>query len=135
MIHSVSQIAHHVDHVEIHVKMHFSKLIHLLLHHNLLMSLLQTLALGRRNDDDGSTLHWRTCPHARSCPDTRLARVLTLHLPITTCIAQGVQLTNTHETYASHQYEDESHKDGIPFMMHHLHCSTGMTASSSTSST
>src|SRR6266436_9152501 len=48
---------------------------------------------------------------------------------------QGVQLMNTHETYTSHQYKDESHKDSVPFMMHHLQHSTDVSASSSTSST
>src|SRR6266436_4179791 len=94
-------------------------IIHPLQHHNLLTSHLQTLMLGRRNDNDRSTLHWRTHPHARTCPcarthpDARLARVLALRLLITTCITQGVRLTNAHKTYANHQYEDESHKDGI----------------------
>src|SRR5258708_26212136 len=115
--------------------MHFSKLICLLLHCNLLTSHLQTLALGRRNDDDGLTLRWRTHPCTRSHPDARLARVLALHLPIMTCITQGIQLMNAHKTYASHQYEDESHKDSIPFVMHHLQCSTDVSASSSASLT
>src|SRR5258708_25367586 len=121
--------------------MRFSKLVCLLLQHDLLMSHLQTLMLRRRNNDDGLTLHWRThpCARTRPCarthPDARLARVLTLHLPITTCIAQGIRLMDPHETYANHQYEDKSHKDGIPFAMHHLQCSTGMSPSSSASST
>src|SRR5260221_10929290 len=121
--------------------MHFCELVHLLPHHDLLMLHLQTLVLGRRNDDDGSTLHWRTCPctrthpHARTHPNARLARVLALHLPITTCITQGIRLTNAHETYANHQYEDESHKDGIPFAMHCLQCSMVVSTSSSASST
>src|SRR5260221_14774643 len=121
--------------------MHFCELVHLLPHHDLLMLHLQTLVLGRRNDDDGSTLHWRTCPctrthpHARTHPNARLARVLALHLPITTCITRGVRLTNAHETYVNHQYKDESHKDGIPFAMHCLQRSMVVSTSSSTSST
>src|SRR5258708_4570045 len=85
MIHSISQITHCIDHVMIHIEMHFSELVCPLPHHDLLMSHLQTLVLGRRNDDDGSTLRWRTCPctrtHpcARTGPDARLARILTLH--------------------------------------------------------
>src|SRR5258705_4685600 len=127
--------------------MHFCKLIHPLPHHNLLTLHLQALMLGRRNDDNGLTLHWRTrphagphpCtvtrPHARTLPDARLARVLALHLPITTCITRGVRLTNAHETYVNHQYEDKSHKDSVPFMMHCLQHSMVMSTSSSTSST
>src|SRR5260221_671005 len=86
---------HHIDHVMIHIETCFSELVCLLLHHDLLTLHLQTLALGRRNDDDRSTLCWRTCPHtgthphARTHPDTRLARVLALCLLIMTCITQG----------------------------------------------
>src|SRR5258708_7067256 len=125
----------------IHVKTHFSELIHPLPHFDLLTSHLHTLTLARTNDNDGSTLHWRTRPHARTrphtrtCPNARLARVLTLHLPIMTCITQGVRLTNAHETYANHQYEDKSHKDSVPFAMHHLQCSMVVSTSSSASLT
>src|SRR5258708_12642455 len=124
-----------MDHVTIHFKMCFSKLVHPLLHHNLLTPHLQTLALGRRNDDDRLTLHWRTHPHTRSHPDARLPRVLTFHFLIMTCITQAIQLTNTHETYPNHQYEDEIHKASIPFVIHCFQHLTDIPASSSTSLT
>src|SRR5258705_7631487 len=41
------------DHIAVHLETHLSGIIHLLLHHNLLMSHLQTLMFWRRNHNDG----------------------------------------------------------------------------------
>src|SRR5258707_15622773 len=54
----MGQIAHGTDHIAVHLKMHLSELIHLLLHHDLLMSHLQTLTFWRRNHNNGPTLSW-----------------------------------------------------------------------------
>src|SRR5260221_11532875 len=123
MTHGMGQITHGADHITVHLKMHLSELICPLLHHDLLMLHLQTLAFWRRYDNNGPTLSWRTCPHARACPNISLARVF----------AQSIQLANTHKTYAKYQHGDEIPQTDLPFVAHCLQCSTDVPASASSS--
>src|SRR5258708_1689325 len=120
----MGQLAHGAALITVRLKMHLSKLIHPLLHHNLLMSHLQTLAFWRRNHNDGPTLSWRTCPRARTCPDVSLARVFT----------RGIRFAHTHKTYAKHQHRDEGPQTDLPLALHHLQCLTDVPASAPSSS-
>src|SRR6266436_1301335 len=117
MTHGISQVTHGMDHLMIHLEMHFSELVHLLPHCDLLTLHLQTqtLMFWRRNDNDRSALHRQTCPCARAHPNASLARILALCLLLMTCITQTAQLTNTHKPYANHQYGGEAHTDRLTF--------------------
>src|SRR5258708_9320235 len=132
--HGAGQIMHGTDHIVVHLKMHLSKLIRLLLHHDLLMPHLQTLAFWRRYNNNGPTLSWQTCPHARAHPDISLARVFALHPPGMTLISQSIQLANTHKTYTKYQHGDKIPQTDLPFAAHHLQHSTDVPASASSSS-
>src|SRR5258705_8534442 len=134
MTHGTGQIMHGADHITVHLKTRLSELIRLLPHHDLLMLHLQTLAFWRRYDNDRPTLSWRTCPHARTCPNVSLARVLALRPPGATLVARSIRLANTHETYAKYQHGDERPQTDLPFAAHCLQHLTDIPASTSPSS-
>src|SRR5258708_22959387 len=116
---------HGADHIAVHLKMRLSELIHLLPHCDLLTPHLQTLTFWRRYDNDGLTLSRQTCPHARTCPDISLARVL----------ARSIRLANTHKTYAKYQHGDKIPQTDLPFAAHCLQRLLEILSSTSPSST
>src|SRR5258708_36988102 len=107
MTHGTGQIMHGADHIVVHLKTRLSKLIHPLPHRDLLTLHLQTLVFWRRYDNDRLTLSRQTCPRARTRPDISLARVLALHPPGATLVAQSIRLANTHKTDAKYKHAGE----------------------------
>src|SRR5260221_14007548 len=94
----------------------------------------QSLVFWRRYDNDGPPFSQLTCPHARTCPDVSLARVLALRPPDMTLVAQSIRLANTHKTFAKYQHRDERPQTDLPFAAHHLQHSMDIPASASPSS-
>src|SRR5258708_9135589 len=127
-------MTHGTDHIMVHLKTHLSELIHPPPHHDLLMPHLQTLAFWRRYNNNGLTLSWRTCPHARAHPNISLARVFALRPLGMTLVAQSIQLVNTHETYAKYQHRDKIPQTDLPFRAHRLQHLMDVLASAASSS-
>src|SRR5258708_4638677 len=116
----MSQIAHGADHITVHLEMCLSEIIRSLLHCDLLMSHLQTLAFWRRNHDNRPTLGWQTCPHARTHPNASLASILAFHLLLTTLIARSIQLVDTHKTYTKISTETKPYKQ--TYLLQYITC-------------
>src|SRR5258708_11132329 len=116
----MSQIEDGGDHITVHLEMCLSEIIRSLLHCDLLMSHLQTLAFWRRNHDNRPTLGWQTCPHARTHPNASLPSILAFHLLLTTPIARSIHLVDTHKPSTKISTEPKPTKQ--TYLFHYTPC-------------